>query len=75
MPDSARTPGTIRIDRLILEVPGIGAAEAAGIARELSRTIAQLGLEGVQRDQVVLEYDGGDPLVRLTALLRTEFSR
>jgi hypothetical protein len=75
MPERDRPAAAIRIDHLILDVPGVSADQAPALARAIGQHIAGLGLIGPQRD-VLLQLEGdGNVAERIAAALRTEFSR
>jgi hypothetical protein len=76
MPDSADPGSGVRIDRLILEVPGLTAADAPALAGAIGRRIAELGLTGERSAAHVLLDDSAENVVeRIAAALRAEFSR
>jgi hypothetical protein len=76
MPDSAGKATGVRIDHLILDVPGLSAAAAPALARAIGRRIAELGLAGEQRvTRVLLDEGDTDVTERIAAALRAEFSR
>jgi hypothetical protein len=76
MPESAAPPESVRIDRLVLDLPGLQASRVPQLALEIARRLTQVGLAGECGSvNVTLDGPGGDVADRIAAALRAEFSR
>jgi len=66
----ATKPDAVVIERLVLDIPGVDAARARTIARELGIRLAAAGLRGTH-DVVTVDLEGdGDLPTRIAAALR-----
>ncbi len=59
----------VKIDRLVLDIPGLDAAAAQRLAAGIGEHLAQAGIEGTYPRLAITLEPGGDMLAKLTAAL------
>jgi hypothetical protein len=59
----------VKIDRLVLDIPGIDAAAAQRLAAGIGEHLAQAGIEGTYPRIAITLEPGGDMMTKITAAL------